>query len=99
MWKRIDTLSKRTKIMGKEYSKSSMKDSKMSIFFFLWAVTTTIVLLYKIGMPSSEVLINKDDRRAVTVSYRDSKLQGEIYINVLDVECLMISIDNVLDIY
>jgi len=69
--------------MGKEYSsKSSMKDYKSTIFFFLWAVTSTILLVYKNRLPSSDVLFDKNDRRAVNaiekkvVSFRESTLQG-----------------------
>lgn len=88
MWKRIDTLSKRTTIMDREYSqqasKLTMKDYKITIFFFLWAATTTILLFYQIGLPSSEVLIDKNDRRAINaaekkiISFRESNHLGKV---------------------
>eukprot|EP00596_Hydrurales_sp_CCMP1899_P008513 CAMPEP_0119051520 /NCGR_PEP_ID=MMETSP1177-20130426/73103_1 /TAXON_ID=2985 /ORGANISM="Ochromonas sp, Strain CCMP1899" /LENGTH=671 /DNA_ID=CAMNT_0007030737 /DNA_START=91 /DNA_END=2106 /DNA_ORIENTATION=+ len=59
-----------------------MKDYKSTIFFFLWAVTSTILLVYKNRLPSSDVLFDKNDRRAVNaiekkvVSFRESTLQG-----------------------
>lgn len=77
MWKRIDTPLKRSLISDREGSsqnlRGSLKDSKITVFLFLWAVIVTGLLFHQIGLPPGNLAVEGEN---LSISSVGGRLQG-----------------------